>query len=362
MWLTRACAKPAIAWASPGWSARSCAWARCASWARRCGPISTRWRALTISPHPARRPCCASAKRHSARPTTTFARPATLRHGEPMLAEAWREQALVCQQWLRQALAEPFDGTTVVVTHFAPSLRSSDQRYGLTPGTAGFCNSLDALLPRAQLWLHGHLHCQHDYVAGGCRVVANTLGYAAKGEQEAFREQLVLDVPVAHNSACGRLRGPKPHARLTSFPGAAMKILLAVDGSEYTRRMLDYLISHTRYLRSRPRVHVAERATSAATACTVGRGCECVAPLPRGGCASCDRACDGGAQSRRPDSHVGLEAGSGRRDDRALRRGGQIRHGDHGDARPWCVCAPRDRDPLTTQVLAHCGVPVLLVR
>ena len=120
----------------------------------------------------------------------------TTRHGEPMLAEAWREQALVCQQWLRQALAEPFDGCTVVITHFAPSLRSADPRYGLTPGTAGFCNSLDDLLPLAQLWLHGHLHCQQDYVADGCRIVANTLGYAAKGEQDAFREQLVLEVPA----------------------------------------------------------------------------------------------------------------------------------------------------------------------
>jgi hypothetical protein len=120
----------------------------------------------------------------------------TTRAGEPMLAPAWREQALVCEHWLRHALAEPFDGTTVVVTHFAPSLRSADPRYGRTPGTAGFCNSLDELLPLAQLWLHGHLHCQQDYLAGGCRVVANTLGYAARGEQEGFREQLVLDVPM----------------------------------------------------------------------------------------------------------------------------------------------------------------------
>lgn len=120
----------------------------------------------------------------------------TTRAGEPMLAPAWREQALVCERWLRRALAMPFDGTTVVVTHFAPSLRSADPRYGLTPGTAGFCNALDQLLPRAQLWLHGHLHCQQDYVAGGCRVVANTLGYAGRGEQEGFREQLVLEVPV----------------------------------------------------------------------------------------------------------------------------------------------------------------------
>jgi hypothetical protein len=120
----------------------------------------------------------------------------TTRNGEPMLAPTWRDQALVCEHWLRHALATPFEGTTVAVTHFAPSLRSADPRYGLTPGTAGFCNSLDELLPLAQLWLHGHLHCQQDYVAGGCRVVANTLGYAARGEQAGFRDQLVLDVTL----------------------------------------------------------------------------------------------------------------------------------------------------------------------
>jgi hypothetical protein len=118
----------------------------------------------------------------------------TTRNGMPWLAEGWREQALVCEAWLREALATPFDGTTVVVTHFAPSLRSADPRYGVTPATAGFCNSLDELAGRAQWWLHGHLHCQQDYVLNGCRVVANTLGYAKKGEQEGFREQLVLQL------------------------------------------------------------------------------------------------------------------------------------------------------------------------
>ena len=120
---------------------------------------------------------------------------ATMRNGELFLAAQLREQALACQDWLTQALAEPFDGTTVVVTHFAPSLESGDPRYGLTPGTAGFCNALDALLPRAQLWLHGHLHCPSDYVKNGCRVVANPLGYARNGEQEGYRPQLVIEVP-----------------------------------------------------------------------------------------------------------------------------------------------------------------------
>ncbi len=115
------------------------------------------------------------------------------RHGQPMLAEAVREQALVCQHWLREALAQPFDGLTVVVTHFAPSLQSADPRYGLSPGTAGFCNALDDLLPQARLWLHGHLHAPSDYLRHGCRVVANPLGYARKGEQTAFHQALCIE-------------------------------------------------------------------------------------------------------------------------------------------------------------------------
>ena len=110
------------------------------------------------------------------------------------MADTVRQQALVCQDWLTQALAQPFDGPTVVVTHFAPSLRSADPRYGLTPGTAGFCNALDGWLERADLWLHGHLHCAHDYRIGRCRVVANPLGYAGKGEQAEFDPRFCVRV------------------------------------------------------------------------------------------------------------------------------------------------------------------------
>jgi predicted phosphodiesterase len=130
----------------------------------------------------------------------------TLMKGEPLLAEGMRELGLQCQAWLREALAQPFEGQTVVVTHFAPSLRSADPRYGLTPGTAGFCNGQDDLLPRADLWLHGHLHCAVGYVvrgepaeAGGqawrCHVAANPRGYVSKGEQEAFVARFVIDLP-----------------------------------------------------------------------------------------------------------------------------------------------------------------------
>jgi Icc-related predicted phosphoesterase len=127
----------------------------------------------------------------------------TLHQGKPMLADSLRAMALDCQAWLRKALATPFEGTTVAVTHFAPTLSSADPRYGRQPGTAGFCNALDDLMPYAGIWMHGHLHCSNNYTVRGvqeghefaCQVVSNPMGYLSKGEQKAFIEKFVVDVP-----------------------------------------------------------------------------------------------------------------------------------------------------------------------
>ncbi|MGH8595316.1 MAG: metallophosphoesterase, partial [Gammaproteobacteria bacterium] len=119
---------------------------------------------------------------------------ATWRNGALFDGQAIREEALVCQQWLRTALAIPYAGKTVVITHFAPSLKSLDPRFGMTPSTAGFCNALDDLVPQADLWLHGHLHCASDYQIEACRVVCNPLGYAEKGEQLDFVPELIIEI------------------------------------------------------------------------------------------------------------------------------------------------------------------------
>ncbi len=108
------------------------------------------------------------------------------RHGRPFDAPAVREQALSCRAWLQQTLAAPESGpdweATVVITHFGPSIQSADPRYGRQPGTASFCNNDEDLLPRARLWLHGHLHCRHDYRLHGCHVVCNARGHSQRGE------------------------------------------------------------------------------------------------------------------------------------------------------------------------------------
>jgi Calcineurin-like phosphoesterase len=122
------------------------------------------------------------------------------RHGAPLDAEGVRIEALACRDWLQRELAQPRRGwdATVVITHFGPSLKSADPRYGDQPGTASFCNADDDLLPAADLWIHGHLHCQHDYrvdhAAGSTRVVCNARGHARKGEAEKHQPMLVLEV------------------------------------------------------------------------------------------------------------------------------------------------------------------------
>ena len=129
----------------------------------------------------------------------------TLEQGRPMLAPDIQVLGQQAQAWLRSELARPHAGPTVVVSHFAPTLHSADPRYGHAPGTAGFCNGLDDLLPYAQLWLHGHLHCAQAHVIGGrlgtrewrCEIRANARGYASKNEQAQFDEHCVIEVPMS---------------------------------------------------------------------------------------------------------------------------------------------------------------------
>lgn len=127
---------------------------------------------------------------------------AATRDGAPFDAAQAREVALGCRAWLEAELRRPQGDwdTTVAITHFGPSLRSADPRYGSQPGTASFCNADDDLLPLAPLWIHGHLHCRHDYTVAGpdgrsTRVVCNARGHARKGEADGFDGLRVFDVP-----------------------------------------------------------------------------------------------------------------------------------------------------------------------
>lgn len=122
------------------------------------------------------------------------------RGGRPFDPEGVREEALACRGWLEAELARaPAWDATVVITHFGPSLRSADPRYGAQPSTASFCNADDDLLPAADLWIHGHLHCRHDWVAEHpdgrrTRVICNARGHGHKGESADFDGRFTVEV------------------------------------------------------------------------------------------------------------------------------------------------------------------------
>lgn len=117
------------------------------------------------------------------------------RDGLPFDPAAVRDEALACRDWLAAELAqgEACDAT-VAITHYGPSFRSADPRYGGQPGTASFCNADDALLAHADLWIHGHLHCRHDYQVGHTRVLCNARGHAYKGEADGYDGKRVVEV------------------------------------------------------------------------------------------------------------------------------------------------------------------------
>ncbi len=129
--------------------------------------------------------------------------------GAPLTADLLRDESLACRDWLAAELRRPNPGAgaggwdaTVAITHFAPSLRSADPRFGQQPGTASFCNADDDLIPLADLWLHGHLHCRHDYAVPRpgqrpTRVLSQAMGLAHKGEAEGFDPLKLIELLAA---------------------------------------------------------------------------------------------------------------------------------------------------------------------
>lgn len=100
------------------------------------------------------------------------------------------------RSWLRDQLAEPFGGSTVVVTHHAPSARSVPRRFTTDPLTPAFASDLEDLLDgtRAAIWIHGHMHDPAAYEINGSRVICNPRGYPGEVATGRFEPSLCVDV------------------------------------------------------------------------------------------------------------------------------------------------------------------------
>jgi predicted phosphodiesterase len=79
--------------------------------------------------------------------------------------------------WLKEQLEQPFQGRTVVITHFAPHRGSIAPAFQGHPANAGFIVPMDDCMDQVDLWIHGHTHTSFDYFVGRTRVLCNPRGY-----------------------------------------------------------------------------------------------------------------------------------------------------------------------------------------
>lgn len=100
------------------------------------------------------------------------------------------------RDFIRETLAVPHAGPTIVVTHHAPHPGSVQPRHQGSALSPAFASDLSELINEHQpeLWIHGHDHGSHDYHVGQTRVFANQAGYpnAGKRENPGFRPDCVI--------------------------------------------------------------------------------------------------------------------------------------------------------------------------
>ena len=116
--------------------------------------------------------------------------------GKPFTAMHARTEHFVTRNFLLAELEKPFEGKTAVVTHHAPSIKSILPRYVDNPTTPAYCSSMENFMAMGvDLWTHGHVHNNSDYMIGETRVVCNPRGYHGKDMlNDEFMPDLVFDL------------------------------------------------------------------------------------------------------------------------------------------------------------------------
>lgn len=101
----------------------------------------------------------------------------------------------VSRDWLDNSLSKTPDLTNIVVTHHAPSIKSSHAIYRNDIVTSGFASDLFKLIDKHKpdYWFHGHMHNPSAYMLSDTLVVANPRGYPFESLSK-FDKGLTIEV------------------------------------------------------------------------------------------------------------------------------------------------------------------------
>lgn len=80
----------------------------------------------------------------------------------------------------------------IVVTHHAPSFKSTPEQFMDDPCNSAFSSDLEHIMEDVDVWIHGHTHTSFDYMIDNCRVVCNPKGY--RDENSEFDINKVIEL------------------------------------------------------------------------------------------------------------------------------------------------------------------------
>lgn len=103
-------------------------------------------------------------------------------------------QHLVELSAIESALAEPFDGLTVVITHHGPHRQSLKNPDAPQVSDGSYVSDMTHLIERyrPRWWIHGHTHDFRRYQIGSTEIVCNPLGYSTGGG--IFQSAMTIEV------------------------------------------------------------------------------------------------------------------------------------------------------------------------
>jgi predicted phosphodiesterase len=103
----------------------------------------------------------------------------------------------VSVRWLDNELSKPFDGKTVVVTHFAPHPGCVAAKFQGSEVSPYFVTDLGWLMQKHRIhaWAYGHTHTNISFVAeNGCRVISNQRCYPREEAGSGFDPNLIIEI------------------------------------------------------------------------------------------------------------------------------------------------------------------------
>jgi predicted phosphodiesterase len=92
---------------------------------------------------------------------------------------------------LSDEFANPFEGSTVVVTHHCLILEVEGDKHD-SHLSAAYTNRWHSLLPMTDVWIFGHTHRAVDVEIGKGRIILNPRGYP--GEDTGFIPDFTIEI------------------------------------------------------------------------------------------------------------------------------------------------------------------------